>query len=57
MILRISLAVSAFALSLAMPAFADLRQVGFEKAAPPARQANRIWFRVLGLRCLGNEIL
>ncbi|MGA1344003.1 MAG: leucyl aminopeptidase [Hyphomonas sp.] len=34
--LKMSLAVSAFALSLAMPAFADLRPVDFEKAAPPA---------------------
>jgi leucyl aminopeptidase len=34
--LNLSLAVSAFALSLAMPAFADPRPVDFEKAAAPA---------------------
>jgi len=33
--LNLSLAVSAFALWLAMPAFADPRPVDFEQAAPP----------------------
>jgi leucyl aminopeptidase len=34
---KISLAVSALALSLAMPAFADLRPIDFEKASRPAK--------------------
>ena len=34
---KISLAVSALALSLAMPAFADLRPINFEKASRPAK--------------------
>lgn len=34
---KISLAVSALALSLAMPAFADLHPIGFEKASRPAK--------------------
>ncbi len=35
--LKISLAVSALALSFAMPAFADVRPIDFEKAARPAK--------------------
>lgn len=37
MIRKVSFSVSAFALSLAMPAFADLRPVGFEKASRPSK--------------------
>ena len=37
MIRKVSFSVSAFALSLAMPAFADLRPVDFEKASRPSK--------------------